>query len=1383
MASEDKTIRDASMTTSPPVSGTTVPSTATPMSKAFYADFLARLTNLYGNNRQVTPALPAAPPVSPKIVKAFTSLGSNFLGSPAEIDDRQKIFRDGMVFMASTSKDNKKLNESAIALLHSPQRGRPTTFLANKSPNSLRQYPFARRSENTTSLATLPPVTQIFDELLAGSHVEHPNGFNGVCSALLSIISLSLVRVHDAHPEFNETSPYLDLSPLYGVNEAESELVRAKDGRGMLSPDCFFDDRVMFHSPAVAVLLILWNRNHNYIARHLLLNNEGKKWVDPSEHESPDGTISPALLAQDNEIFRIAKDINCVQMKNVVVEDFLKILAGVPHVGPGPRLDIMTHLKQSEKGKGHESTVESSLLYSRWSSLSSKQDSEAFERLVTSELGLSDDIDNPSDIAALTTSSFHDLLHDSASRNPNKRQRNFAGLRRNSDGRFKDEDLARVLQDATEQVAGAAGAQRVPPCYRPAELVCLERARQWKVGTLNEFRKALGLRPLKDFVDWNPDPNVSGPAERCYQTIDALELYPSQPGLQAEAVMDGSGLALGYTLTYALLVDLVTLIRSDPKFTTDFTPGRLTHWGIKDCVTSPENGGFNTWLPKLLQRNLARHYPYDNIYSVFPLTRPEITRNILMPQQTICDLYTYDRPEVQTVRILETKQAISHVFNNATTYPTTYGKSFKALSNGFGYLLAFDDEKLHDRELMMVSIDPLAKLAVLNRVQTLFALIPDKGALLRYGEYFGRTAASLIKEKATRNNAGTAMTIDIVRDVINVTCTRWCGLPQSNEGEQVHTIHEDFGALYGFIFRNAYPEHGWAMRARALEAAKTLEGQIKKVLPIPKAKATPTYKEMAEDNLNDWASYFNRIRMEISESGILLSESSPLTFLNRLVKSNRTQAFRLGAMAKEGHLLSLVTISPNQAANEIFVREEKLEERRLVSNILGLAIVTSINYAQMCSQAVDFYLHEDRVKERNEIIRLATLPAAEAHRVGANAVIMGYIREAHRLSSTPNLWRDVATDDLIPQGHNLPPIPVRKGERIFADFNKAHNDARDVERPFEINPARNMASLLGMGLHKCPAGGFIDQMFKAIFRLRGLRRDAGKSGRLEQLVCHPAPLKTDPKVYLDPTGEISHFPRSLSLLFDVDVAEVPSFPSERSTRLFQKKNRKWETTFGKKTAGLRESTDRAVKAVILVIIIFDLICMDVVAVSAPQFLIKPPDAILYAAASIRSPFPKQPKFSTHRLIQDTDIQRDNSTCRTPTTLIHPYQMHAFLPGSDGVHPEPLEYTLDGTKPHRLSIVAIGNRDLRMGVYVDDVLRGMTTRIVRNSTESCGEVVSDCLAKKFSAGLVVVPAGNHSVRIEWASNGFIPNTTDEADRELDWVAQPDRRFMWKREYCA
>lgn len=83
------------------------------------------------------------------------------------------------------------------------------------------------------------------------------------------------------------------------------------------------------------------NLPDKFIARLLLLNNEGNKWVKPSDDAfSPDGNLAANLQAQDDEIFTIARLINCVQFKNVVAVDFLKVLMGLPHDGKSADLDI-----------------------------------------------------------------------------------------------------------------------------------------------------------------------------------------------------------------------------------------------------------------------------------------------------------------------------------------------------------------------------------------------------------------------------------------------------------------------------------------------------------------------------------------------------------------------------------------------------------------------------------------------------------------------------------------------------------------------------------------------------------------------------------------------------------------------------------------------------------------------------------------------------------------------------------------------------------------------------------------------------------------------------------------------------------------------------------
>lgn len=76
------------------------------------------------------------------------------------------------------------------------------------------------------------------------------------------------------------------------------------------------------------------------IAARLLANGD-RGWQDPNMFETPDdGSDDPGMLKQDGEIFDTARRINCIHFKNIVVEDFLKGLLGIPLVGGKTNLDL-----------------------------------------------------------------------------------------------------------------------------------------------------------------------------------------------------------------------------------------------------------------------------------------------------------------------------------------------------------------------------------------------------------------------------------------------------------------------------------------------------------------------------------------------------------------------------------------------------------------------------------------------------------------------------------------------------------------------------------------------------------------------------------------------------------------------------------------------------------------------------------------------------------------------------------------------------------------------------------------------------------------------------------------------------------------------------------
>jgi linoleate 10R-lipoxygenase len=73
---------------------------------------------------------------------------------------------------------------------------------------------------------------------------------------------------------------------------------------------------------------------------------------------------------------------------------------------------------------------------------------------------------------------------------------------------------------------GAFGANNVPKVLRAVEILGMQQARHWRLGSLNEFRKFFGLEPHKSFESINSDPNVAEHLRHLYEHPDFVEMYP-----------------------------------------------------------------------------------------------------------------------------------------------------------------------------------------------------------------------------------------------------------------------------------------------------------------------------------------------------------------------------------------------------------------------------------------------------------------------------------------------------------------------------------------------------------------------------------------------------------------------------------------------------------------------------------------------------------------------------------------------------------------------------------------------------------------------------------------------------------------------------------------
>lgn len=125
----------------------------------------------------------------------------------------------------------------------------------------------------------LPNVEDVYEALLKrqGSFRKHPSGLNRLFFSFATVVIHECFQTSRTDPWINETSSYVDLSTLYGNTEKEQKRVRTYEN-GLIYPDSIASERIMMMPPGVIAVLLMFSRNHNYIAESLFSINEDGKY-------------------------------------------------------------------------------------------------------------------------------------------------------------------------------------------------------------------------------------------------------------------------------------------------------------------------------------------------------------------------------------------------------------------------------------------------------------------------------------------------------------------------------------------------------------------------------------------------------------------------------------------------------------------------------------------------------------------------------------------------------------------------------------------------------------------------------------------------------------------------------------------------------------------------------------------------------------------------------------------------------------------------------------------------------------------------------------------------------------------------------------------------
>ncbi|KAF4610183.1 hypothetical protein D9613_010597 [Agrocybe pediades] len=907
------------------------------------------------------------------------------------LDDRQMLLEKVLVFMSRT-KDceiSKQIQDQVIDLLYKDLPHPPSGYLCSPPPplspsssncSSGANYAFrtADGSNNNPLLPTLgkagspyarsvpsktmpprsslPDAGLVFDTLLKREHFrEHPGGISALFFAFADLVIHCIFNTDRRNPAINNASSYLDLSVLYGSSESQVNSVRRNDGTGKLLDDVFADSRLLLMPPASCALLILFCRNHNFIAQRILDINENSNLHNPVPEDPAE------RQKQDDEIFHRSRLVNCGYFMQVILGDYVGAILGLVRDESDWRLDpLMTIRRQGHEfvptGEGNVVSIEFNLLY-RWHATLSEPDTKWVEDVFG---GLFDGEGTTPEKA--TPKQFMEAAHKHLIPPKDVRQWTFGGLKR-VNGRFRDDDLANIIQNATETRAGAFGARGIPEVMKVIETMAIEQSRSWGTCSLNEFRKFLGLKPYSSFKEWNPNEEIHTAAAALYKDIENLELHV---GLQAEETKlpgPGAGLCPGYTISRAILADAVSLTRGDRFMTVDFTrmpplvffalqeftdiyfsAHNLTTWGYQDCQYDTQDGSYGGLLTKLLFRTLPDYYPRGSSYAHFPFLQTSwMKKHLSEAKPELCKKYTWDRPSpLPRVTRVDTFKEVQELLADHKTYISAYDSR---LWNCIKPAL------LHDLQRT-----PEARNTLLSAVEELSTAIFKKSDN-NVAELFSKITTDLIMEKSLSFTKDNTFTVDVVKDVINLVPVYWvshvAGLPLKSKVNphglwQGPDIYTRFAEVSQYIYLNFDAADDWKMR------------------------------ELSQASMHEFVRYAE-MHMERSFE----YDACDQDMLEELWKN----------YSNSGGVSST---------------------REFTALLISALVPTAALYSQVLAHVVNFYLDEERASAREDIAKLTAVSEGHSH----NDKVMDYVYEA--LCFDPpviGVFRTAARDTILGDSH------------------------------------------------------------------------------------------------------------------------------------------------------------------------------------------------------------------------------------------------------------------------------------------------------------------------------------------------------------------------------
>lgn len=900
-----------------------------------------------------------------------------------------------------------------------------------------------------------PDAGVVFDSVMVRKHSEkHPNRISSVLFYLASIIIHDCFRTDHRDYSNSLTSSYLDLSPLYGSNQDEQNLMRTfADGK--LKPDSFSESRLLLFPPGVSCLLVMFNRFHNHVVENLALINEGNRFPKPlapeeSKDEKEDEKKAEAYKAKlkkyDNDLFQTGRLITCGLYVNIILIDYVRTILNLNRTDSNWQLNPRADIKDVPIGVGNQVSAEFNLVY-RWHSTMSDKDVKWTQDLWDGLFGKGRDpktVDAPEFLRKLMTQKVE----------PDPGKRTFAGLQRGEDGRIADQALVDILVGSIEDCANSFGPNRVPAVMRAIEVLGIEQSRAWNLGSLNEFRKYFGLEPHTSFEDITSDKYVAEQLKHLYDTPDKVEIYPGIVVEDAKKPMaPGSGLTPSFTVSRAVLSDAVALVRGDRFYTRDYNPRTLTNWGYAqaDSDTAIDNGCV---FYKLFLNAFPQHFTQNSVYAHYPLTVPDAMKVALSdPTVNKAHLYDFSKPKYTPKPVpISSYNTIAAILKDKETFNVTWGKAMVYLMGNPAkdFMLSGDGPKnAISRDLMQKAL-----------------YVPGWDKEVR--AYYALKTRALLAEKSAR--IADFNQVDIIRDVGNLAHVHFASelfhlpLKTREEPHGIFTEAEMYLLLSGvlaLIFFDADPVRSFPLH-------------------IKSRKETGVLGEYLEAHV-DYVSKFGRLSEMVKsvwpgrddESATPL-KSYGVKFIQRLLASG-------------------------------------MEVKPLVwGQMLGTAGGMVSNQGQLFSQIIEFFLVGEGKQHWNEVQKLAAdlkaaSPGSEAD-TKAFDELSRYVLEAGRIAGETAVLRSVAKDTTVPSTSTSSSTQdLKQGSTLFLNLHAASLDPTAFPSPHTIDLKRPLDSYihLGTGPHACLGARMstvaLTSMLAEIAALPGLRPAKGALGEVHKI--------------------------------------------------------------------------------------------------------------------------------------------------------------------------------------------------------------------------------------------------------------------------------------------